>query len=595
MKNRIHPNWSDIRALKQPLPQGVMQFAEKLDQILPEEWYIYVRPIYNGHKPDLCIFNESYGVTFIHVSELTTENLEPLYEKIQTSHGVVKRKIFIKNNNPDEKIIHPTSVAESYSDELKMVYVPLMYYAILKGEKKWTIVKSAVYYCNVDSQDGEPLFRDNKGFVKSFFKDSTDDQLIQAILPKSDTNEYKLEGDWIPRIKSWIFPSYHSVEEGTFIELSNDQERDAKPTPKKHIRTRGVAGGGKTLVLAQRAARLAAIDKKVLIITFNITLIHYIKHHIERSPYPFDRQNITIRHFHGFCRDYLEENYIPWPKEGGQEVLDNGVAFLVKDLLQRGINKNGRKYDAVLIDEGQDIEGSWYHCLCQFLTENDELFLIVDDRQNLYNRKSSWIDAPRDVKFRGKWRSLKSNYRIPPNLVKIVNLFAELYLGNVGDKIVCAQQLELAYLNNDFEWDNVANLMQAIEKSYQIYNRLIHTAGVKPEDIAILLCTHKEGKALVKYFDAKKVDLHHIFGNQGLKYAFDWYNKQSKASTIHSFKGWEIPNVIIISPAENVRVHGDLSHILYVAMTRSRGNLFVINQRSEYADFGEKVKGLEDK
>jgi len=71
---------------------------------------------------------------------------------------------------------------------------------------------------------------------------------------------------------------------------------------------------GKTLVLAQRAARIASMNKNVLILTFNITLWHYIHDHIARAKVDFSWENIEIRHFHEYCWNYFSENEIPQDK-----------------------------------------------------------------------------------------------------------------------------------------------------------------------------------------------------------------------------------------------------------------------------------------
>jgi superfamily I DNA/RNA helicase len=50
---------------------------------------------------------------------------------------------------------------------------------------------------------------------------------------------------------------------------------------------------------------------------------------------------------------------------------------------------------------------------------------------------------------------------------------------------------------------------------------------------------------------------------------------------MHSFKGWEARNVIIITP-ENKSIDSQL----YSALTRVRENLIVINQNKRYQKFG---------
>ena len=67
---------------------------------------------------------------------------------------------------------------------------------------------------------------------------------------------------------------------------------------------RGVAGSGKTLVLARRARYLAGLypDWRILVLTFNRGLAHSLRDH-----FPEDDQRLTVTHFHQLCRDLLDE------------------------------------------------------------------------------------------------------------------------------------------------------------------------------------------------------------------------------------------------------------------------------------------------
>ena len=57
-----------------------------------------------------------------------------------------------------------------------------------------------------------------------------------------------------------------------------------------------------------------------------------------------------------------------YPFKGSQgENLDQHVNDVIA---HRKINKDYFKYDAILIDEGQDFKEDWYKFLCDFLTEN---------------------------------------------------------------------------------------------------------------------------------------------------------------------------------------------------------------------------------
>ena len=60
-----------------------------------------------------------------------------------------------------------------------------------------------------------------------------------------------------------------------------------------------------------------------------------------------------------------------------------------------------------------------------------------------------------------------------------------------------------------------------------------------------------------------------------------------KMSTIHSFKGWEVPNVIVVIPSSFSGSEELYDSIVYTAITRSRENLIIINAHARYREFGE--------
>ncbi len=63
-----------------------------------------------------------------------------------------------------------------------------------------------------------------------------------------------------------------------------------------------------------------------------------------------------------------------------------------------------------------------------------------------------------------------------------------------------------------------------------------------------------------------------------------------KMSTIHSFKGWEVSNVIVvIPPLIKNDEQFNYDNIVYTAITRPKENLIVINTSKIYWKFGEGI------
>ena len=54
-------------------------------------------------------------------------------------------------------------------------------------------------------------------------------------------------------IKTFLTPSYHKIEDGTYIKFSQDQEKLLKPFTGKTQVIEGVAGSGKSLIIGEKA------------------------------------------------------------------------------------------------------------------------------------------------------------------------------------------------------------------------------------------------------------------------------------------------------------------------------------------------------
>jgi superfamily I DNA and RNA helicase len=112
---------------------------------------------------------------------------------------------------------------------------------------------------------------------------------------------------------------------------------------------------------------------------------------VSRSPFGFSWDRFTFGHFHGFCKDILNEFGEKWPSESGgeeatfREIVPNKVLEVIK-------KGNYEKYDAIFIDEGQDYYIEWYSMLCHFLTNRDEVVVVCDKKQNIYSREMDWLD-----------------------------------------------------------------------------------------------------------------------------------------------------------------------------------------------------------
>ena len=118
---------------------------------------------------------------------------------------------------------------------------------------------------------------------------------------------------------------------------------------------------------------------------------------------------------------------------------------------------------------------------------------------------------------------------------------------------------------------------------------MVHFGGPHPSDVVVLVTSHKEGLDLVAQLEPQFGPISHVFGDtdeesRTRKHAFWMGTGGLKMSTIHSFKGWELDNVVLIwPPGEYGRApRAERDALFYTALSRGMRNLVVVNADRSY-------------
>lgn len=155
----------------------------------------------------------------------------------------------------------------------------------------------------------------------------------------------------------------------------------------------GGAGTGKTLLARQKAKELAEEGHRVLALCFNTALAGYLKESLagteEQHP-----DNLTTASFHDFARSIIEPAGYGWNPPGNPTEQREFYEEIVPEQLEAAGHALEAKYDALIVDEGQDFHPLWWMALQSVLTPNAKLFLFADPSQNLYGRD---FEIPTDV------------------------------------------------------------------------------------------------------------------------------------------------------------------------------------------------------
>lgn len=615
MENRLYPSWQQLEDQHNPLTAGEFALLKFLDKYLPKDnqwkkgeklesykgWLIFAQPFLNGTRPDIIIFNPQVGMVIYEVKDWNLNNYE--WHKGQG--------LFVNDGRGSYPVKSPIDQVEHYKNRLIGQLVPIIGEAIDKNEKNYGLIKTGVYFhkaTTVDCQEKLGTKIKNFKYFPFFGNDCLVESRLREIVPDVGIYSSKYwNRKWNTDILFWLNPPFHSIEQGTILKLKGNQNKIAEPQS-GHFRIRGIAGSGKTQALAYRAGKLASKGFNVLVISFNITLWHYVKDMIARSPFNFSWGKFTFTHFHGFCKDRLNQFEAKWPKSpklneyNSHEEYETALEYFFQVTVPNAViqaikGEDYQKYDAILIDEGQDYHFEWYYLLDKyFLTSRDELMIVCDKRQNIFDRELDWLDKRVTKegldKFKGPYIDLTSTFRLPKRVAIMSNEFSEdfkmnqeLKVGKIENNPVLLHSQHIVWLNiNESEWQVY------IYKAFLRLKKEEYSAS----DIVILLPNHRLGKIAVDLFRAKQIEINHVFEEDTEtryhphKKAFWMGDGRLKMSTIHSFKGWELLNIILFIPARAPETNKKLDALVYTAITRTRENLIVLNANNRYNNFGTK-------
>lgn len=172
----------------------------------------------------------------------------------------------------------------------------------------------------------------------------------------------------------------------------------------------GWPGSGKTIVAIQIAREISTSGKKVLVITFNKLLSHKISSELS------SHESCETYNIHMFCQEMSRqtgENPII-----DQEWFNNGAYDSLRIACNKGLLK---KYDALIIDEGQVIKKSaWDVLISEF--ENRKIIVMCDAAQAFqYESPVTVLQLETYLKTQAYY--LTNSLRMPKKVCERIKLF----------------------------------------------------------------------------------------------------------------------------------------------------------------------------
>lgn len=556
---------------------------------LDNTYEIFYQPFLNGDNPDFAIMRKGSGVLLIEVKDWV---LDHYYCDKSTKWRLIKDDTIIKS---------PLSQVENYKNNLFQLHSEELFLRSVKSKNNWATVNCAVYFHNSSEESLNSFLlndfqSDNyNGYRKfvSYFgllgKNSLTPSNLNKLFSRFWLNKksYYFDETLYNSIRRYLKPPLHQIEEGIKINYTKEQKDLIRSEVRPRRKIKGVAGSGKTLVLAKRAVNAhIRTGEKVLVLTYNLSLKNYIHDRISDVREEFYWSNFYITNYHQFFKTQANNHNLEINNLGVWQ--DVNFFENAKNIIE--------KFDVVLIDEIQDYLQSWIDIITKYFTHEETEFVVFgDEKQNIYGRKLDKNNEPIVRTIPGVWnKTLNTSYRFSSNIGNIAIKFQKTIFNQKYnlDEINVMSQLD--FEKRVIEYHNF--LSYSPQELFQIVYKVLERNEIHSSDsgilcskvellreIDLLIRTKKKEKTATTFetqeeFEQIKGDVNKIEKLRRTKKNHFWMKTGTiKLSTIHSFKGWEINTLFLFIESEEDDNEFTNAELVYTAMTRAKRNLIIFN------------------
>jgi len=568
----VYPDWAELACLPTPLnigERGVLDCLSTMD----DEWIIYVQPRLGLDQPDFITAHPTFGLCAVKVKDWSIGAYRQDCEgRIQMRHqGGWART--------DEA---PRYQAHRYRgaihDRLRELTEDAPAFSQIRG----VVVMPRCMTIQARAAIGRRTILDSEKWIDVYGYDDLQHDPTLVLTGSRQAAARCISPMCFDALRrSLAEPEAHSDQRMPLTLSAAASNIESNPRDARVRRVRGSAGCGKSLGLAARAARLSLEGKEVLVLSFNSTLPHYLRELAARRCRDIGSSlnRITFTHLHDLCRRAVDDARIA----GAQPAISPLPGMLTdwEAQIDQGIEAYrlgyGPRFDAVLVDEGQDFSLKWWNMLRQQVCRpNGELLLVADPTQDVYGQRAG-TDEERmlGAGFSGPWTELRGSYRLPPDLTPVIAEFAQLHLSDwTVNPVVPSDHPQRAgeYKPTVKRWVNTVRGESCGKRlGAEVVQLLSENPDLAPSDV-VFFANHREGLEAVKVIADAGYEVQHVFGateseKRERKMHFWGSAVGVKGCTVHSFKGWESRAVLM-----SVGWGSEARRLAYVGLTRVKGD-----------------------
>lgn len=556
------------------ITSGEKRVFKILKETLPSSYIVWFDLRVNNRYPDFIILGPDLGIVVLEVKDWqigSIQSADANYFELKTmgkKTNPLKQARRYMFNIVDE--LRKDKKLKNNNDYLKFQYGHGVIFT--RMAKKSFLNSPFVDTINQDCI----LFQDELKMIEDNFDEMYLKQKLKSMIPVKYDFE-SLNKNMINRIRGNLFKEVKLSEdnESVFKVMNINQEQYAKGLGYGHRVIRGVAGSGKTVVLICRAKYLAELHKdwKILVLCFNKTLSTFLKTSIIDDVL----NNVEVIHFHGLINNLSKEFNLKIPVFKDKDVTEN-ISKITDDMISSDM-----KYDAILIDEGQDLDKEWLKFIVKMLRnpEHSHLLLASDGAQNLYNRKYTLKSV--GIKAAGRTVIMRENYRNTKQILEFAHEF-------LVDDSILSSDLSSNEDDNNFlinpetslrvgEMPRLIHCLDFKNEVEKISQRIkeLKQNGIPYNEMCILhpYNSYKKTnylKIMEEVLKEKGIPCFSISKSTKTKSNFKLDYDSVKLSTIYSAKGLDFKIVYICGLNDGLveRGYNESKKLLYVGMTRAR-------------------------
>jgi superfamily I DNA/RNA helicase len=305
----------------------------------------------------------------------------------------------------------------------------------------------------------------------------------------------------------------------------------------------GSAGSGKTVLALEQARRLRDQGFSVLLTCFNEPLAEFLARRAG--------EGIEVLNFHGLCESVAREAEVAPIRPVSD--LSEYYSWQLPEAALQAADLIDRRYDAIIVDEAQDLEDDWWIVIEAFLSEPNEearLFVFRDDNQNLYVERHPSSVPVEEAPF-----ALRQNCRNTRAIHEFVARFHK-HPEAVSSKAPEGAPVELIACSGE---------VQHAQEVRKVLHKVVVDGKIEPSDL-VVLTPRAQHRSTLKHGEK--------LGNFTLVDHRPSKPGEIEVSTIHRFKGLD-RKVAILAEIDG-RMGINPRALLYVGASRAQAKLYVV-------------------